>query len=55
MTARQTKSSGVRAPAWLALTPPRVAVSVRVLMARVIFFVIVIELPKGAGGGGALS
>jgi len=24
-------------------------------MARGVFFVIVIELPKGAGGGGALS
>ena len=29
--------------------------SVRVLMARSVFFVIVIELPRGAGGGGALS
>jgi hypothetical protein len=24
-------------------------------MARIVFFVIVIELPTGAGGGGALS
>jgi hypothetical protein len=29
--------------------------NVRLLMARGVFFVIVIELPKGAGGGGALS
>jgi hypothetical protein len=55
MTPGETKSSGVRAPAWLALTAARAAVSVRVLMARCVFFVIVIELPKGAGGGGALS
>jgi hypothetical protein len=55
MTPRRTKSSDVRAPAWLALTATRAAISVRVLMARFVFFVIVIELPRGAGGGGALS
>jgi hypothetical protein len=37
------------------LTAARAAFSVRVLMARFVFFVIVIEVPKGAGGGGALS
>jgi hypothetical protein len=45
----------MRAPAWLALTAARVTISVRVLMARIVFFVIVIELPRGAGRGGALS
>jgi hypothetical protein len=37
------------------LTAARWPISVRLLMARFAFFVIVIELPTGAGGGGALS
>jgi hypothetical protein len=55
LTRDQLKSSGVQAAAWPALTEARRPGNVRVLMARFVFFVIVIELRSGAGGGGALS